>query len=59
MSDDPYGGALAGPTFRPGMNPTDIRDPNAPTRPLPPTPTSMFPQTGITTSGPTFSVTPR
>jgi uncharacterized lipoprotein len=40
--DRDYGtaGPTASPTFRPGMNPRDIRDPNALTRPLPPAETS-------------------
>jgi hypothetical protein len=31
-------GNPASPTFRPGMNPNDIRDPNSLTRPIEPTP---------------------
>jgi len=35
--DNGYGtGPAASPTFRPGMNPSDIRDPNALIHPVPP-----------------------
>jgi hypothetical protein len=33
-------GNPASPSFRPGMNPNDIRDPSSVNRPLEPTPTS-------------------
>jgi|ERR1041385_3067123 hypothetical protein len=36
FSDQSRQGPSASPTFRPGMNPRDIRDPNSVTRPLAP-----------------------